>query len=78
MALEIVSITPKRVRVRISTLGMPSGREYTVDRTAFGSMGAIQAFADNGDRTTIGSFRIRDGSQMQPAYAKLRALLKAA
>lgn len=78
MPLTILKVTPKAVRVRIEISNPPSTHDWTVDRRQFGSIGSIVAHNEDGGRCTIGNFRTRDGSQMQPDYAKLRKLLQAA
>jgi hypothetical protein len=77
MSLEIVKVSPDAVRVRIVTAEPKQEREWLVDRRRFGSIGAISARADNGEKCTIGMFRTRDGSAILPEYARLRRLLAA-
>lgn len=76
MALSIVKVSPTTIRVRLSTAYPDAVRELTIDRRTYGSIGAISAHTDSGEHLTLGNYRTRDGSAMQPEYARLRSLLK--
>jgi hypothetical protein len=72
---KLENMDSARAVVSFATVGEPR-RRYTVDFSNPGSPGAILATDNNGNRVTLGSFRI-DADTPHPGYMKLRNLVAA-
>lgn len=76
MTIEVVKIHSDRVEVRLTLdKGYESqGGLWQVPKYQLGGIGLLYAHRpkDTKDYCSLGSFRTRDGTQMQPDYLKLR------